>query len=81
MQAWLITAIESLIEQFFLEFAILWNQCAAQSETQLFNDDEFKQHQHQYFKNTLHSIIGFAGLEICRRVCGIAGVRKLWILD
>ncbi|MCX8514310.1 MAG: hypothetical protein ORN24_01950, partial [Burkholderiales bacterium] len=43
----------------------------------LFNKDECAIYQDHYIEYILQTSIGFAGAEICRRICGIAGVKEI----
>lgn len=54
----------------------LWSDNLNPDDT-LFLANDFKMIQTNYILNLLNESIGFAGMEICRRVCGIAGVKEI----
>ncbi len=74
---WIVNTIENCINRFNMEFCLLWNENADENLKLYFSSSEFAKYQHTYLINVLREAIGFAGLEICRRVCGIAGVKEI----
>lgn len=75
MQDWLIKTIQEVINNFFNEYKILWDEF--NKNNRLFNKTEFKHYQNEYFMYVLQTSIGFAGVEMCRRTCGLAGVKEI----
>lgn len=75
MQIWLSGTIEEIINNFSNEYKILWNENS--QKNRLFNKAEFEDYQDEHLKYILQTSIGFAGVEMCRRTCGLAGVKEI----
>jgi 5-methylthioribose kinase len=75
MQIWLLATLEEIINNFSNEYKTLWYENNQQNR--LFSKVEFEQYQNKHFKYILQTSIGFAGIEMCRRTCGLAGVKEI----
>ena len=75
MQLWLIRTIEEVYENFNNMFKLL--SIKYREKNKLLSTAELDKHQDEYLNNVLKTSIGFAGIEMCRRACGLAGVREI----
>lgn len=73
----LLTTMIDFINRFNTEFSLLWQQHRNHMVQSYFTEIEFSTYQQSYLKNIFQETIGYAGLELCRRVCGIAGVKEI----
>jgi len=82
VQEWILTTMNTVLNQFNSEFKNLWQQNP--SVDMPFTSEEFEHYQNIYLTEKLQHTIGFAGVEICRRICGVAGftyIRELADID
>ncbi len=77
-QEWLLETIKNFHIQFDKKFRDLWTYHPKKT---ILNPEDFKHYKNMYLQNLFGEAVGFAGLEICRRVCGIAGVKEIRNLD
>lgn len=77
---WLLKLSESIIKDFKLKFCALWRKkiLSTKEDQEYYSSiDEIMQYQKIYMLKVLQETFGFAGLEICRRITGIAGVKEI----
>jgi 5-methylthioribose kinase len=75
-QSWLLRTTNQLWLNFEKEFIALWNENLS-AEEKAFHGDSLSSYQHAYMQKLFQQTVGFAGLEICRRTVGIAGVTDI----
>lgn len=77
-QAWLLKTIEFIYKEFNAKFSLLWERHQEIHQSiPYFDHRDFVRYRNDYLLNILQETIGFAGLELCRRTCGIAGVKEI----
>lgn len=72
-QAWLMQIIENIMTKFTTYFFCLWQP----EQNSVLSNTEFQEFKMTYLHRVFQEAMGFAGLEICRRICGIAGVKEI----
>lgn len=79
---YLMNITKGFISKFNTKFKLIWGdeqtrRSYTPNSLKFFNKEEFLNCQDKHLALVFSETIGFAGLEICRRVCGITGVEEI----